>query len=243
MIVFAQIGFFLLTGIFYFLLYREFRLAMPKTSLSTEQQKKFVRNFLIVVIGWAVFIYGWSRFGMFSNFDLFPVNVIPVMAFPLIMVVIFSFSKTVKELLTRIPQVNLVKLQVFRFYVEILLWALFMANVLPVQMTFEGRNFDILTGITAALLTAQLPKFVFGGMIFNKLSRFAIIAWNIIGLGLLINIVVIAILSMPTPLRYFMNEPSNTLVAQFPFILLPGILVPIAYSFHIFSLRQLLLKK
>jgi hypothetical protein len=37
-----------------------------------------------------------------------------------------------------------------------------------------------------------------------------------------------------------MNEPANTLVGQFPFILLPGILVPIAYGLHIFSLRQLL---
>jgi len=60
---------------------------------------------------------------------------------------------------------------------------------------------------------------------------------------LLLNILVIAVLSMPTPFRYFQNEPSNTLVAQFPFILLPGILVPIAYTLHIFSLRQLLTAK
>jgi hypothetical protein len=37
-----------------------------------------------------------------------------------------------------------------------------------------------------------------------------------------------------------MNEPANTLVAQFPFILLPGVLVPLAYTLHIFSLRQLM---
>lgn len=36
-----------------------------------------------------------------------------------------------------------------------------------------------------------------------------------------------------------MNEPSNVLLAQFPFILLPGVLVPLAYTLHIFSLRQL----
>ena len=53
----------------------------------------------------------------------------------------------------------------------------------------------------------------------------------------------IAVLSMPTSIRYFMNEPSNTLVGQFPFILLPGILVPIAYTMHIFSLRGLQAKR
>ena len=57
------------------------------------------------------------------------------------------------------------------------------------------------------------------------------------------NIVVIAVLSMPTPIRYFMNEPANVIVGQFPFILLPGVLVPIAYAMNIFSLRQLLLSE
>jgi hypothetical protein len=60
---------------------------------------------------------------------------------------------------------------------------------------------------------------------------------------LLLNILVIAVLSMPTPFRYFQNEPANTLVAKFPFVLLPGILVPIAYTMHIFSLRQLLARE
>jgi hypothetical protein len=40
-----------------------------------------------------------------------------------------------------------------------------------------------------------------------------------------------------------MNEPANTIVAQFPFIYLPGVLVVLAFVFHVFSLRQLLLKK
>jgi hypothetical protein len=60
---------------------------------------------------------------------------------------------------------------------------------------------------------------------------------------LLLNILVIAVLSMPSPFRYFLNEPSNVIVAQFPYILLPGVLVPLAYSLHIFSLRQLLTRK
>lgn len=63
--------------------------------------------------------------------------------------------------------------------------------------------------------------------------------WNLLSLGLLINIVTIALLSIPTPFRVFMNEPANTLVAHFPFILLPGMLVPLAYGLHFLSMRQL----
>jgi hypothetical protein len=36
-----------------------------------------------------------------------------------------------------------------------------------------------------------------------------------------------------------MNEPANLLVTKFPFILLPGMLVPLAYGLHFLSLRQL----
>ena len=125
----------------------------------------------------------------------------------------------------------LTQLQVFRVFVEIVFWLLFVQNLLPKQMTFEGRNFDIIAGITS-LLAAQ----------FFLNSRGWMIAWNIIGLGLLINIVSIAILSMPTSRRIFENEPANTIVTQFPFIFLPTFLVPLAYILHFISLKKLFMK-
>jgi len=235
----AQIGFFLLTAIFYYMLYREFRLALPKTSLTAAQQKKFIRNFLIVFLGWFVFIYIWSRSGIFRNFELFPFNAAPVIIIPLITILVFTFSKSVKEILIHIPQEKIIKLQVFRFYVEVLLWALFASALLPIQMTFEGINFDVITGVTAVLLTTRVAGF----LLIDKLPKIVITLWNLIGLGLLINIVVIAILSMPTPFRYFMNERANTIVTEFPISFLPAFLVPLAYMLHILSLRKALLKK
>lgn len=230
----AQIGFILLTVIFYYLFYRELRLALPKTSMAPDQQKKFSRNFLITVSGWFAFVYLWSRFGIFGNFEIFPFNALPIVIIPLILVLTFAFSGTVKEILVHIPHESLVRLQSFRFYVEVLLWALYTAALLPVQMTFEGRNLDIITGVTAVLLTTRIGSF----MLLDKLPRPVIILWNIIGLGLLINIVAVAILSMPSPLRYFMNEPANTIVAEFPISLLPAFLVPLAYMLHILSIRK-----
>jgi hypothetical protein len=106
-------------------------------------------------------------------------------------------------------------------------------------MTFEGRNFDIITGVTAVLLTTRLSSF----MLLDKLPKVAIIIWNMIGLALLLNIVAIALLSIPTQFRYFMNEPANIIVTQFPISLLPAFLVPLAYMLHILSLRKALIKK
>jgi len=108
--------------------------------------------------------------------------------------------------------------------------------LLPVQMTFEGRNFDIIAGLLGLLA---------GWLMINKKNAWKSIAitYNIVGLGLLVNILLIAVLSMPTPIRYFMNEPSNMIVADFPFIYLPAVLVVIALAFHIFSLRQVAVLK
>lgn len=102
-------------------------------------------------------------------------------------------------------------------------------------MSFEGRNFDILTGITAPIMAYLASR--------NTVPKLVLIVWNIVCLGLLINIVTIAIFSMPISFRHFMNEPSNTIVTQFPFSWLPTFLVPLAYMLHFLSLRQLVLKK
>jgi hypothetical protein len=133
-----------------------------------------------------------------------------------------------------IPPQWLLYIQSFRILVELILFIGFLRNIIPVQMTFEGWNFDILTG----LLALPVAYFCFVKKIWDR--KMAVV-FNIAGLILLLNILVIAVLSMPAPFRYFMNEPANTLVAEFPFVYLPGVLVVLAYTLHIFSLRQIFL--
>jgi hypothetical protein len=98
-------------------------------------------------------------------------------------------------------------------------------------MTFEGRNWDILVGLTAPLVALVLTR--------KPLLGFAKL-WNIAGLLILGNIVGVALLSAPLPFRVFLNEPANTIIAEFPFVWLPSVLVPIAYTLHLLSWRQLM---
>ena len=60
------------------------------------------------------------------------------------------------------------------------------------------------------------------------------------GLGLLFNVVTVAILSFPFPFRVFMNEPSNIWVTHFPYIWLPTIMVAAAFLGHLTIFRKLL---
>lgn len=208
---------------------RGLQLALRRTGWGQAEQKNIFNKTLVTITLWAglVGLLAWK--GVFSNFSKMPPGPVLTVLLPLPVVIAVAFSKKGSQLIKAVPPYWLVGMQSFRILVEILLWRTFLLNLIPIQMTFEGYNFDGLSGVLAIAFALILRK---------KWSSFFALVYNIIGIGLLINILVIAVLSMPTPFRYFMNEPPNTLIAEFPFIYLPAVLVVIAYSLHIFSLRQ-----
>jgi hypothetical protein len=194
---------------------------------------KFIfRRTVVLLIAWLLLLGILSIRGFFSNFSQLPPRLSFALLVPLPLVLLFTRSQAGKQLLLHVQPQWLIYLQSFRILVEIALWLLVRHGALPVQMSFEGRNFDVLTGLLA---------FPVGYYCFVKKSwpPVAALLYNIAGLVLLINIVTISTLSMPTPLRVFHNQPDSSLLTKFPFIYLPGLLVPLAYTLHILSLRQL----
>ena len=127
-------------------------------------------------------------------------------------------------------------LHVIRILVEIVLLWLSINKAVPQLMTFEGRNFDILAGITAPLIW-------YFGFVKNNLSKKIILAWNFICLGLLLNIVINAILSVPTTFQQFAFDQPNIAILYFPFNLLPAVVVPLVLFSHLAAIRQLLRNK
>jgi len=123
----------------------------------------------------------------------------------------------------------LIGLQVFRVAVEIFLDLGYRAGFVPVQMTLEGRNWDVVTGLTALPMAWLVAK--------DKAPKWLVYAWNLMGLALLLNVMTIAALSMPTPLRQFHNEPANAFVAYFPYVWLPTYLVQVAWMSHLLIFR------
>lgn len=191
-----------------------------------------LRTIIVLLIAWLVLLGILSTTGFFSDFSSFPPRVALAVLTPLPMILLFIRSKAGKQLLQQLQPQWLIYMQAFRILVEVALWLGVRNASLPVQMSFEGRNFDILAGLFA------LPV---GYYCFVRKSwpPVVVLLYNIGGLILLLNIVAIAALSMPTPMRVFHNEPDSSLITTFPFIYLPGFLVPLAYTLHIFSLWQL----
>lgn len=186
----------------------------------------------IVLLLWLSLLSILSVTGFFRDFSALPPHLIVALGPPILFTLYILFSRKTGQLLAVTPASALIYLQSFRILVEFLLWLLFRQHIIPSQMTFEGRNWDLLTGISAPIVAYLYNK---GGI-----TKTALIVWNIAGLLLLFNIVTIAILSTPSPIRIFMNDPANTIIAEFPFIWLPGYIVPVAFLLHCFSLKQLL---
>lgn len=125
-----------------------------------------------------------------------------------------------------------VALQSFRIPVEWMLYRLYVDGMVPVQMTWEGRNLDVVTGVTGLLLGAWLLS--------GRTVPYAVVlGWNLLGLMLLANIVGTAVLSTPVSFRRFTEGPPNLLPSTFPWIWLPSFLVQVAWGSHLLVFRRL----
>ena len=132
--------------------------------------------------------------------------------------------------LARLPLWALVVVQAFRLPLEIAMHALVSRGIMPEQMSYSGRNFDVLTGATA-IVVAALVKTGIGG-------RRLVTVWNVAGLALLVNIVTVAILSTPR-FAMFGDDRLNVFVVYPPFVWLPAVLVLAALAGHLIILRAL----
>jgi hypothetical protein len=131
-----------------------------------------------------------------------------------------------------LPLAALVGYQGFRVLVEFVMHRVYVEGLMPVQMSYSGRNFDIVTGLTALVLGAWL-------LTGERQSRGLVFAWNTLGLVLLANVVSVALLSAPTPLRVFMNEPANVWITHAPWVWLPAVMVLAALCGHVLVYRRL----
>lgn len=169
-----------------------------------------------------------------SETDFFPPKIMLIGILPTILTIIFLFSTVNgRQFIDSLPLINLTYLNIVRIPVEIVLYWLFINKTIPELMTFEGRNFDILAGITA-------PFVAYFGLTQKKISRKIVLIWNFICLALLTNIVVNALLSAPSPIQQFAHEQPNIAILNFPFSWLPTFIVPIVLFGHLASIKQLL---
>lgn len=194
------------------------------------------------VLGIWIGLQGWlARAGFFSQWEALPPRLVFLLLPSALFIAWAGFSLAWKKPLASHSTVPLVGFQSFRIGMEWILHALVGAAALPAIMTWTGRNFDIAVGASAPLIALLLWRFNPASMGARALlARRVGIVWNVLSFLILCNTVVHGMLSAPTPLRVFHVDPSTALIAIWPWIWLPGFVVPCALLGHVLSLRQLL---
>lgn len=188
--------------------------------------------FIFLLSFWIFFQAILSINGFHQNSAAFPPRLVLFGVFPALLLLIIYFIFFRQNFIEKLPLKILTILSVVRIPVEIVLLWLFQNQFIPQSMTFEGRNFDILSGITAPIVYFLAFR---GG----KINRPLLIVWNIFSIALLFNIVITAILALPAISPNLPTELQNRAVTFFPYIWLPTIVVPIVLFSHLASLWKL----
>ncbi len=192
-------------------------------------QSKFT---LIILLSWLILQFIIGITGFYTITEGFPPRFLLLILPPFIFII--GLFSTTKGLLfvDRLNIRTLTMLHVVRIPVEFVLYGLYVYKTVPELMTFEGRNYDIISGLTA-------PIIYYLGFVKKQLNTKILLIWNFICLGLLFNIVVHAVLSAPFPFQLFAFEQPNIAVLYVPFNWLPSCIVPLVFLSHLASIRLL----
>jgi hypothetical protein len=182
---------------------------------------------------WMGLTWAAAETGHLSRPDLTPPPFLGLPVAVLALSLMASFSRFGTRLIDGLPLAWIIGVQAFRFPLELMMHRAYDEGVMPMQMSYSGWNFDIVTGLTALPVTWAVSR-GFGG-------RKLVIAWNALGTLLLVNIVVIAVVSMPI-VGWFGPSLLNTFVMFPPFVWLPAVMVTTAAVGHLLVWRAVLRK-
>jgi hypothetical protein len=168
--------------------------------------------------------------GVLSNWTARPPRMALLAPTALLAGFVLSRTSTARAMIASTPLAWPVAFQTFRVLVELVLFALYRTGRAPVQVTFEGRNLDVLVGLTAPLLAWWVAR--------RRSAPGLVVTWNVLGLAMLANTVFTVVTSLPGPQHLHWPGAPFTAPATWPVVWLPSFLAPLAATLHAVSLQQ-----
>lgn len=173
--------------------------------------------------------------GFYTITSSFPPRLGLLLGPPLLVLALLFFTTSGRKFLDGLRIETLMLLHLVRIPVELVLFGLYLHQAVPKLMTFEGRNWDILAGLTA-------PIIYYLAFVTKQMGSKSLLLWNLICLGSLLNIVMNAVLSAPSAFQQFAFDQPNVALLHFPFVFLPSCVVPLVLLAHMVAIRQLTAK-
>jgi hypothetical protein len=188
---------------------------------------------LLILALWLIVQGALGLIGFYKIDSQNPPRIFIMLVPPLAIILMLFITSRGRTFIDGLDLKILTILHTVRIPVEIVLFLLYLNKQVPLVMTFEGRNFDILAGLTA-------PIIYYFGFYRRRGKQSLILIWNFLCLGLLANIILIAILSLPSPFQKFGFDQPNIAILYFPFVWLPSVIVPLVLLSHLAAIRQVL---
>ncbi|MGW9684540.1 hypothetical protein [Flagellimonas sp. 2504JD1-5] len=207
---------------------------LNKIGVSSSKRNRAVILTTLGIFSWLALQYFIWTTGFYYDLSL-PPRIPLFMVLPLFLfIVFFMFKNRNHKVLASIPIALPIAVQSFRAVIEVLFYFTFIQGILPVQVTFEGANYDVLIGLSAIVMAVYANR--------PNASRKVLLVWNIIGILVVLFAAFIFITSF-----YFPSIWGDTGIPigfnQFPFLLLPTFLMPFAVFLHVLSIVQLTQKQ
>ena len=185
----------------------------------------------IALAAWMGLTWLVAASGTLADFSRRPPPMLLLFVTLVALSIMLTFSRFGSRFVEGLPMWILVLGQAFRLPLELLMHRAADEGIMPVQMSYSGWNYDIMTGATALPVAWLLARGV-------RHARALAFAWNVLGTLLLANIVTIAMVSTPL-VAAFGKDQLNTWVAHPPFVWLPAVMVVCAMTGHLVIFRKL----
>jgi hypothetical protein len=207
--------------------------AIDKTFADSLKAKTKKTLLFSCLVSRQLYIFAVAATGILQNFDFPPKFVLFLILPALLFTGIFIYKNRNANWIQNIPKPWLVYYQTFRIAVEILLVFSVTAGILHSNISIQGYNFDLIFAFTAPVVAY---------IIFQKKTYKENIAilWNFLGLIVIASIIFLFITSIYFPHIY--GSETNLISTDFgkyPYVLVPGFLMPSAVFIHILSIVQL----
>lgn len=200
------------------------------TNAENSVKKRATLHYAIGMSLWLAYVIGLSKTGFLEEMSLPPRMPLMVIIPGVLLLALFASKRGHGQLLAQLPKHVPVYIQSFRIIVELLIYGTFLNGIFPERTTFEGLNYDILVGISALPIGFLVQR--------QSLGKKGLLVWNII-CCLILTLTGYAFMSS----YYILNLANAEQIHEFlnlPYILLPSVLLPFAFFYHIISIKQAL---
>lgn len=230
-----QTSYILLFVVLFGIILTYYNTTMKRLNIDKKVRLKIIVFVLSISILWLSYIAIITNSQILLDRSLPPKIPLLIIAPLFLFTGIFLYRNRHSRILHTIPFYLPIAYQSFRAVIEILFYFSYLKGWYPIEVTFEGSNYDILLGLSAPIIALYAYK-----KADSEKSFKCLIYWNIIGLIVVGNAAFTFITTFYFPSVWGANESlmSNEFLT-FPLLLLPAFFMPSAIFMHILSIIQL----